>query len=252
MANRKFRVAILQNFILEETGGRPMIDRISTLIHHSNPDAEITLHAPIQGDELPDINSHDLIIFTGGPFNLLSEDKPPWVTGTLEFIKAATAGPAKPKILGICWGQQAIALALGGSLEKSKRGHCVGVEDITLNSDGDLFFKRESLNIHKNHEISVADIGPHLACLAPNNEILLSKDKRVLTFQGHPEMDADLSRLFVATEDVTSVSRVELGAGLKPIDAPHDGEQIFATIMKWASEDVVQADLLFAASGVTK
>ncbi|KAM0487352.1 hypothetical protein ACHAP7_001864 [Fusarium lateritium] len=237
MTNRNFRVAILQNFILEETGGRPMIDRISTLIHLSKPDAEITLQAPIQGDDFPDLNIHDLIILTGGPFNLLQEDKPSWVVGTLEFIKAAASGSAKPKILGICWGQQAIALALGGSLEKSKRGHCVGVEDITLNSDGDLFFKRKSLN----HEISVADIGPHLACLAPNNEILLSKDKRVLTFQGHPEMDADLSRLFVATEHVTSVSRVELGAGLKPIDAPHDGEQIFATIMKWASEDVIQS-----------
>jgi GMP synthase-like glutamine amidotransferase len=125
MANQTFRVAILQNFILEETGGRPMIDRLSNLILQSKPNAEITLHAPIQGDEFPDFNLHDLIILTGGPFNLLQEDKPSWVTGTLDFIKAAISGQAKSKILGICWGQQAVALALGGSLEKSKRGHCV-------------------------------------------------------------------------------------------------------------------------------
>ncbi|KAM0234318.1 hypothetical protein ACHAP5_010132 [Fusarium lateritium] len=153
MANRNFRVAILQNFILEETGGRPMIDRISTLILQSKPNAEITLHAPIQGDDFPDLNSHDLIILTGGPFNLLQEDRPSWVTGTLEFIKAATSGPTKPKILGICWGQQAIALALDGSLEKSKRGHCVGVENIALNSDGNLFFKYESLVCYTNTRI---------------------------------------------------------------------------------------------------
>lgn len=102
-----------------------MVDRLSHLILQSKPNAEITLHAPIQGDEFPDLNSHDLIILTGGPFNLLQEDKPFWVIGTLDFIKAATSGQAKSKILGICWGQQAVALALGGSLEKSKRGHCV-------------------------------------------------------------------------------------------------------------------------------
>lgn len=102
-----------------------MIDRISNLILQSNPNAEITIHAPIQGDEFPDLDSHDLIILTGGPFNLLQDNKPSWVTETLNFIEAANSRQAKPKILGICWGQQAIALALGGSLEKSKRGHCV-------------------------------------------------------------------------------------------------------------------------------
>ncbi|KAH6949260.1 class I glutamine amidotransferase-like protein [Fusarium avenaceum] len=239
MSHQTFRVAILQNFMLEETGGRPMVDRLSHLILQSKPNAEISLHAPIQGDEFPDLNSHDLIILTGGPFNLLQEDKPSWVTGTLDFIKAAISGQAKSKILGICWGQQAVALALGGSLEKSKRGHCVGVENITLNSDGAQFFNAKSLNIHKNHEIAVADIGPHLTCLAPNNEILLSKDNRVLTFQGHPEMDSELSQLFVATDDVSASPRPKLLTDLKPIDAPHDGEAIFAAVMKWASQSAV-------------
>ncbi|SPJ78242.1 related to P.aeruginosa anthranilate synthase component II [Fusarium torulosum] len=238
MAHQNFRVAILQNFILEETGGRPMIDRISNLIIQSNSNAEITIHAPIQGDEFPDLDSHDLIILTGGPFNLLQDNKPSWVTETLNFIEAATSRQAKLKILGICWGQQAIALALGGSLEKSKRGHCIGVETIALNSDGALFFNAKSLNIHKNHEIAVADIGPHLSCLAPNNEVLLSKDNHILTFQGHPEMDADLSRLFVTTDDKSPSPRPELSTNLRPIDTPHDGEVIFAAVMKWASENV--------------
>nr|WCD39069.1 glutaminase [Fusarium tricinctum] len=237
MAHQTFRVAILQNFILEETSGRPMIDRLSNLILQSKPNAKITLHAPLQGDDFPDLNSHDLIILTGGPFNLLQKDKPSWVTGTLDFIKAAMAGQAKSKILGICWGQQAVALALGGSLEKSRRGHCIGVENITLNSDGALLFEAQSVNIQKNHEIAVADLGPHLSCLAPNNEILLSKDNRVLTFQGHPEMDADLSRLFVTTDDKSPSPRPEISTDLRPIDAPHDGEAIFAVVMKWASQN---------------
>lgn len=125
MTSQKFRVAILQNFILEETGGKPMIDRIIQLVRQSKPDAEIIVYAPIQGDGLPDMESQDLIILTGGPFNLLENDRPKWVSETLGYIKAATANRSSPKILGICWGQQAIALALGGALGKSPRGHCV-------------------------------------------------------------------------------------------------------------------------------
>ena len=125
MTSQKFRVAILQNFILEETGGEPMMDRIIQLVRQSKPDAEIIIYAPIQGDGLPDMESQDLIILTGGPFNLLENDRPKWVSETLGYIKTATANRSSPKILGICWGQQAIALALGGTLGKSPRGHCV-------------------------------------------------------------------------------------------------------------------------------
>ncbi|KAJ0124146.1 Heterokaryon incompatibility protein 6, OR allele [Fusarium oxysporum f. sp. albedinis] len=127
MSPSNIRVAILQNFLIEETGGKPMIDRISRLVLQSKPDAEINVHAPIQGDTFPDLETNDLVILTGGPFNLLRRDKPQWVTETLDYIKLATTGRSKPKILGICWGQQAIALALGGSLRKSERGHCVSI-----------------------------------------------------------------------------------------------------------------------------
>ncbi|KAF4447795.1 nonribosomal peptide synthetase [Fusarium austroafricanum] len=205
------------NFLIEETGGRPMIERISKLVLQSQPHAEINVHAPIQGDFFPDLETHDLIILTGGPFNLLQHERPSWVINTLNYIQLATANRTKPKILGICWGQQAIALALGGALGKSERGHC---------------------KIHKNHEIVVTDIGNSLSCLAPNNEILISKDNQVLTFQGHPEMDKILSQLFVATDGQLSSPRPELVTGLESIDAAHDGELIFKAIMNWASKDI--------------
>ncbi|KAK7398258.1 Glutamine amidotransferase-like protein chry6 [Neonectria punicea] len=239
MSRTNFRVAILQNFVISETGGQPMIENISKLILLSKPNAEINIHAPIQGDAFPDLHTHDLIILTGGPFNLLEDEKPSWVTETLDYIKVATTHQAKPKLLGICWGQQAIVLALGGSLAKSKRGHCIGVETISLTPGGATFFNAGSLDIHKHHEIVVTDIGPHLSCLALNNEILLAEDNQVLTFQGHPELDADLSRLFVATDDPSHPVRPGLETGIKAINAPHDGEVIFATVMKWASGDII-------------
>lgn len=112
-----------------------MIENISRLIRQSKPNAEIIVHAPIQGDDFPDVHNHDLIVLTGGPFDLLEDEKPSWVTETLEYIRAATTDRAQPKLLGICWGQQAIVLALGGSLGKLKRGPCVGVSCIQIERD---------------------------------------------------------------------------------------------------------------------
>ncbi|XEV07506.1 hypothetical protein FSHL1_012793 [Fusarium sambucinum] len=237
MTSHTFHVAILQNFILEETGGRPMIDRITYLIRQSKPDTEINVYAAIQGDALPDPGNQDLIILTGGPFNLMKDERPKWVTDTLEYLRLATTGPSKPKVLGICWGQQAVALALGGALGKSDRGHCVGVEDITLTPEGTTFFNAKSLTIHKNHEIVVTDIGPDLLPLALNNEVLMSKNGQVLTFQGHPEMDSSLSRLFVASDNPAVVG-AGLESNLRPIDSPHDGETIFERIIQWASTEI--------------
>ncbi|KAF2721527.1 class I glutamine amidotransferase-like protein [Polychaeton citri CBS 116435] len=220
------RVAVLQNYLTSEIGGKHMLQNILRLIN---------IHAPIQGDDFPNLDDHDLIILTGGPFNLLEHEQPLWVTDTLKFIKTATTNRAEPKLLGICWGQQAIALALGGSIGLSKSGLCIGVETISLTSDGASFFKTASLDIHKHHNLIVNDTGPYLSCLASNNEILLSNDKQVLSFQGHPELEASLSQTFASLGDSSSSSRSKLRAGFKPIDAPHDGEAIFARIVEWAS-----------------
>ncbi|PIG85940.1 hypothetical protein AARAC_004482 [Aspergillus arachidicola] len=238
MTRTNFRVAILQNYPTSAQGGELMIENISKLVLNSKPDVEINVYAPIQGDAFPDLNDNDLIILTGGPFNLLEDEKPSWVSETLDFIKAATTNRAKPKLLGICWGHQAIALALGGSMGELKTGPCIGVETISLTACGATFFNYRSLDIHKHHKLAVIDIGPHLFCLGVNNEILLSKDNQVLTFQGHPELDAILSQLLMDTEDPSSSVPPELKTGLNAIDSPHDGEVIFTTIMKWASGEI--------------
>ncbi|GAB1197526.1 hypothetical protein APSETT444_006822 [Aspergillus pseudonomiae] len=238
MTRTHFRVAILQNYPISAEGGELMLENISKLIHNSKPNVAINVYAPIQGDPFPDLDNYDLMILTGGPFNLLEDEKPSWVTETLEFIKAATTDRVTPKLLGICWGQQAIALALGGSMGELKNGLCMGVETIRLTPDGARFFNAKSLDIHKHHKLAVVDIGPRLSCLAPNNEILLSDDNQVLTLQGHPELDATLSQLLIDPDSPPASVRPGVETDMKPIDAPHDGDVIFATVMKWASGDI--------------
>jgi len=65
----------------------------------------------------------------------------------------------------------------------------------------------------------------------------VSTSGQVLTFQGHPEVDFSLSKMFLALGSPARLGK-ELEHGLKPIDSPHDGELVFERVMRWASGDV--------------
>lgn len=125
MTLTEFYVAILKNYSVTAEFGQLMLDEIASEVRQSNPSAVVNVYSPNEGTAFPDPSSYDLIILTGGLFNLLGEERPSWVTETLVFIREVYLGQTKAKILGICWGHQAIALALGGSLAESDRGPCV-------------------------------------------------------------------------------------------------------------------------------
>ncbi|KAL3444536.1 class I glutamine amidotransferase-like protein [Aspergillus insuetus] len=236
MTGSPFRVAIIKNYSITAQCGQMMLDEISRLVRQSKPDAQVSIYAPIEGTGFPDANYYDLVILTGGLFDLLQHERPAWVAETLEYIRIAYNEEPRAKILGICWGQQACALALGGSMAESPRGPCIGVETLQLTPSGTKFFNVSSLDIHKHHKRIVTDIGPELSPLALNNEILISRNNRILTFQGHPELNEIISQWIVDIDDPSYAVRPELKQILKPLSAPHDGQAICQRIVEWVLE----------------
>jgi GMP synthase-like glutamine amidotransferase len=67
---------------------------------------------------LPDLASYDVVVPLGAPWSVDDLDRiGPWITAELAALKAAhDAGAA---ILGICFGGQALATALGGGVERA-------------------------------------------------------------------------------------------------------------------------------------
>lgn len=68
-------------------------------------------------EELPDINSFDLLVVMGGPMGVYDEDKYDWLKPEKEFInESILAGKA---VLGICLGAQLVAGVLGAKVYKN-------------------------------------------------------------------------------------------------------------------------------------
>lgn len=93
--------------------------------------------------------------------------------------------------------------------------------------------------MHKFHKRIVRVPPSGFQSLAEDNEIFLSESNRILTFQGHPEMTADIARgildhrdpLYLADPSPEGIARLQ-----KDLEKMEDGKRAFATVMSWAFE----------------
>ncbi|UQC77212.1 uncharacterized protein CLUP02_02679 [Colletotrichum lupini] len=236
-----FRVAIVKAYEIDEPKHRGMLQSFRDNVLQQVPDAIIDAYRPMKDDgHLPAPADYDLIIITGGLSNLCQATYEPWVDTTLEWIRQVVGQQhiTKTKLLGICWGHQAIATALSGKVGSFEHPR-VGVEVLALNDDGKAIFGKDALKITKFHKRFVQNVPNGFKPLAPENEILMSDSGLVLSLQGHPEIYGDLSRqLFemnvpyyratLPTEDDLQRYYYEMSS------SEQDAKLIFQKVTEWA------------------
>lgn len=71
---------------------------------------------------MPDPAAFDAAIITGSAAGVYENDA--WIGDLLDWIRAAKG---RTRLVGVCFGHQAMAQALGGRVEKSERGWGVGL-----------------------------------------------------------------------------------------------------------------------------
>jgi len=108
----------------------------------------------------------------------------PWIPPLEAFIRDAYA--AHVPLVGICFGHQIVAQAMGGRVERHANGWAVGATDYD--------FAGETLTLNAWHRDQVTTVPPNARVVASNafcaNAALLYDD-RAFTVQAHPEFRAD-------------------------------------------------------------
>lgn len=118
-----------------------------------------------------------------------------WIAALAHFIQRLHA--ERKKFLGICFGHQLAACALGGRVERSTRGWGVGVStNRLLDRRPWMTPYQDVLNIIVSHrdQITVPPDGAQL--LAASDfcpYYMLQYDNHMMTVQGHPEFSAPYS-----------------------------------------------------------
>ncbi len=144
------------------------------------------------GGELPQsLDEQDAFLITGSPLSVL--DKHIFTDDLLEFIRLSDA--AQKPLLGACFGHQAIALALGGKVEKSPAGYNVGIEETRFHSKRSWMEPdHDSLPLYVFHEDQVTQLpeGCELLGSSKNCKIAsFAKGEHIFTIQAHPEFSPE-------------------------------------------------------------
>ncbi len=105
---------------------------------------------------------------------------------------------AKKKLIGICFGHQMVAEALGGKTLPADSGWCVGVHAIEPTEDAARYgFSSSTIRLRSNHRDQVATLptgGKLLASTKACPIASIGLDDHILTFQGHPEFSEGYAR----------------------------------------------------------
>ena len=171
-------------------------EKFTSLIRLVRPDWGLSSYSVKDGVFPDDITDFDGIMITGSPASVLDGHK--WIDELLETIRIAYA--ANVPMFGACFGHQAIALALGGSVEKSDSGWAFGVIEMAVENAPDWYDDPSQLFQYGAHI-------DHVTKLPTGAKILFSSDHcgiagfamgdRVYTTQNHPEMTSEFAAALV-------------------------------------------------------
>lgn len=181
------------------------------------------------GGEVPaDIDEQDGYLITGSPLSVLGDHA--FLEPLYDFIRKCDA--AKKPLIGTCFGHQAIAMALGGTVESAAGGWNVGVQKTNFSQFCDWMQPARDPHFYVFHEDQVTTLPPECTLLGSSGDCQISsfhKGNHIFTTQAHPEFSDRFMRAVV--EDCRGLFTDDAFAAIQTtLDIAPDG----ALFAEWA------------------
>jgi GMP synthase-like glutamine amidotransferase len=147
----------------------------------------------------------------------------PWIEPLLGFIRSA--GDAK--MIGVCFGHQAMAQALGGEVIKSPKGWGAGLQRYGVVDPQPWTNGERSVAIPASHQDQVVRQPPNTEIVAASDftpfAALAWTDRPAISFQFHPEFSVGYAKALIEKR----YDRVnDPAAALASLDAPNDNRRV--------------------------
>jgi GMP synthase-like glutamine amidotransferase len=169
-------------------------DFFGNLFHRYAPEIVLKLF-DIQQDEYPeDPNGYAGFIGTGSSRSVWENID--WIYRFKHYVHDLYAN--KKKFIGICFGHQMIAEALGGKCQKSERGWGIGVKKVAvIQKKGWMNPMMDSYRLIVSHQDQISILPENSEVLGGNEHCpysMITVGGHFLGIQAHPEFTPDYSR----------------------------------------------------------
>ena len=176
----------------------------------------------------PHPNGHDAYMITGSPAGVY--DPLPWIAPLMDFIRAS----GNSRMIGICFGHQVMAEALGGKVVKSEKGWGAGLHEYAVAGRQPWMGGEQKIAIPASHQDQVI-VQPPATQITVRSDFtpyagLAWTDRPAISFQFHPEFSADFAKALIA-QRYDAVPNPD--AAIASLDAPNDTARVSAWIRRF-------------------
>lgn len=202
-------------------------DMFSALLSKADPSLRFESVAVVDGNTPPDPSTCEAVLITGSPAGVY--DSTPWMDPLRTFVREAWA--TKTPMIGVCFGHQIIADALGGDVRKSDKGWGVGRHTYGVSKARPwMAGAGTSVSLSVSHQDQVITPPANAVTLASSahtdHAILAYDDAPIITVQGHPEFsDAFVSALWSARRG-TALTEAQVDGALASLATPEDNDRV--------------------------
>ena len=173
-------------------------EMFATLFHRVDPSIEFVVWRCLDGQIPDDIDAVDAWMTTGSKHGV--NDGLAWVDDLCGFVRRLWEA-GKP-LVGICFGHQLMAKALGGEVVKSPKGWGVGMSFNRVETRAEWMEPwQPSLDLLVSHQDQVSELPAQTRVLAGSDFCpfyLIQIGEHFLGVQGHPEFAKPYSRDLMA------------------------------------------------------
>jgi GMP synthase (glutamine-hydrolysing) len=162
--------------------------------------ASLTVASVFEGAELPRPENFTGVVITGS--SAMVSHREPWSERTAAWLRDAVE--CETPLLGICYGHQLLAHALGGRVGPNPQGREIGTVQVQLEEcaarDPLLALFPGSVRVHVSHLESVLELPADAVRLGASDEdpnAAFSFGSTAWGVQFHPEFDADVMRGYI-------------------------------------------------------
>jgi GMP synthase-like glutamine amidotransferase len=172
---------------------KPAIPQFGTypdmFIRLLGPDAYDYSVFDVDGGQLPARpEACDAYLVTGSAAGVY--DPEPWISPLLDFLRQAKG---RAKLVGVCFGHQAMAQAFGGQVVKSEKGWCIGEAEYQVAAREPWMDSADPIRLPASHQDQVVELPPGAEVMAANAfapfGALVWRDQPAISMQLHPEFE---------------------------------------------------------------